>query len=123
MSGIDRKSRTREYKKAARVMGVFRVRRVDAAVSLIGISLDLPAMLNRQRFQLEAGNHPNRALQADFEALGGEAFAFETLDVLDPSSDEAADPADELAALELMWRERLAAEGERFYNSKPGRLQ
>lgn len=125
MTAIDRKARVREYKESARTMGVFRVRNVDAGISLVGTSVDVPAMLNRQRFQLEAGGHPNRALQADFDALGEAGFAFETLDVLEPSpeSDAEIDPSEELAALEVLWRDRLTADGERLYNPTPGRLQ
>jgi len=35
-----------------------------------------------------------------------------------PGADSRAD----LAELEVMWRERLAASGERVYNSRPGKL-
>jgi hypothetical protein len=119
---IDRKEQVRRYKESARPMGVFRVRNVAGAASLIGTSTDLPAMLNRQLFQLQMGGHPNRALQADFSELGEAAFAFETLDVLDPAEDLDADPSDDLAELELMWRERLSAAGERVYNERAGRL-
>ena len=122
MSELDRKAEARRYKESARPMGVFRVRNVDAAKSLIGTSTDLPAMLNRQRFQLQMGSHPNRALQGEFAQAGESAFAFETLDVLEPSEDPDADVRVDLAELEVMWRERLTASGESFYNPTPGRL-
>ena len=122
MSDIDRKALTRQYKETPRTAGVFRVRNVRDGVSLVGASVDVPAMLNRQRSQLEFGGHPNKRLQADFDSLGEASFAFETLDVLDPAEDPEADLSEELAELELMWRERLTAEGEQFYNLKPGRL-
>ena len=103
-------------------MGVFRVRNTGAGVSLIGTSVDLPAMLNRQLFQLQMGSHPNTDLQLDFGEAGESAFAFETLDVLEPRDDHDVDPHTDLTELEAMWRERLAATGERFYNGRLGKL-
>ena len=122
MSVPDRKESVRRYKETARPMGVFRVRNASSGVSLVGTSVDVPAMLNRQRFQLEMGSHPNRALQRDFAELGEAAFAFDSLDLLEPADEPDADPAEELLALETMWRERLAETGERFYNATPGKL-
>jgi hypothetical protein len=119
---LDRKEQSRLYKESAQPMGVFRVRNVAAAISLVGTSANLPAMLNRQRFQLQMGSHPNRALQDDFNELGQGAFAFETLDVLEPAEDPETDPEPDLAELELMWRERFSAAGEAVYNERPGRL-
>ena len=106
-------------------MGVFRVRNSATGVSLIGTSTDVPAMLNRQRFQLQMGGHPNGALQRDFSAAaatGDSAFEFEVLDLLEPSDDSDVDPRDDLLELEMMWRERFSARGERLYNSRVGKL-
>lgn len=111
----DRRAKIREYKETPRPMGVFRVRNVAERRSLVGTSRDLPAILNRHSAQLRFGSHPVRALQADWGRLGAEGFTFEVLDTLDPAEDSAHDPKDDLATLEAMWRERLAAEGESFY--------
>jgi hypothetical protein len=74
----------------------------------LGTSVDVPAMLNRQRFQLDAGSHPNPALQRDWKQLGAAAFVFETLDLLTPPEDDPAyTPHGDLKTLEAMWRERL----------------
>ena len=112
---VDRKAQIREYKETPRAMGVFRVRNVPRRCSLVGITRDLPAMLNRQRFQLGMGGHPNRQLQLDWQEAGSEHFTFDVLDTLKPSAEPGYDPTDDLKALEAMWREKLAAEGERFY--------
>jgi len=71
---MDRKAQTRAYKESPRPMGVFRVRNTLNGRFLIGSSVDLPAMLNRQRFQLGAGGHPDRALQADWREFGPAAL-------------------------------------------------
>lgn len=112
---MDRKAQIRAYKEAPRQMGVFQVRNSTNGKSLIGSSMDVPAMLNRQRFQLGAGGHPDRALQADWKQFGPEVFEFETLDTLGPSPEPGYDPAVELRLLEQMWLEKLGRPGERGY--------
>ena len=97
-------------------MGVFRVHNTVADRSFVGISRDLPSMLNRQRFQLEHGSHPNRALQDDWNRLGPEAFVFQVLDTLSPSERPDSDPAEDLRVLEQLWLEQLSPYGERGYN-------
>lgn len=115
MSGAgprDRKQLIRAYKETARPMGVYRVRHPDSGTEFIGASVDLPSMLNRQRFQLEAHGHPDRALQAAWDAEGPDAFVFEVLDTLEPPDEPGHDVREELRLLETMWREKLAEAGE-----------
>ena len=115
---IDRKERTRHYRETPRPMGVFRVRNTAAGRSFVGFSVDLPSMLNRQRFQLESGGHPDRALQADWDAAGGAGFEFEVLDTLEALPESERDPAEDLQALRDIWLERLAAGGELLYGAR-----
>ena len=120
---IDRKARARQYKDTPRPAGIFAVRNTASGRSLIGPTPDLPGMLNRQRFQLEMGSHPDRELQADWNALGPDAFAFEVLDRLDPGDDPGADQAGELRVLHEMWTEKLTGSGVSLYPSsvrRPG---
>ena len=112
---MDRKAQIRAYKETPRQMGVFRVRNTTNGKSLIGTSVDVPAMLNRQRFQLGAGGHPDRALQQDWKEFGPAVFEFETLDTLDPPQEPGHDPGVELRMLEQMWLEKLGRPGERGY--------
>ncbi len=111
---MDRKALTREYKQNARPMGVFRVRNLNTGRWLIGTSVDLPAMLNRQRAQLKLGAHPSKALQKDWNALGPDAFAFETLDTLEPPEEPGYDPTDDLATLKALWIERQGSDGTSY---------
>ena len=115
MNQGDRKARIREYKETPLPAGIYRVRNTRTGRSLVGSSPNLPGMLNRQRFQLDHGSHPDRELQADWNELGSDAFEFEVLDVLEPSVEPARDPADELRVLKEMWLEKLAAAGEPVY--------
>ncbi|MFN8588858.1 MAG: GIY-YIG nuclease family protein [Candidatus Eisenbacteria bacterium] len=104
----DRKAKKREYLETPRTVGLFRVCHRESGRWYIGSSADVPAMLNRQRFQLDMGSHPNPNLQRDWRRFGAEAFVFETLDTLSPPESAASwDPRKELQALETMWHERL----------------
>jgi len=106
---VDRKARIREYKETPRTAGVFRVRHAASGAAVVGSSVDVPAMLNRQRAQLRMGVHPDRALQAAWNEAGEAAFEFEVLDTLTPPADRPDwNPADELRELEALWRERIA---------------
>ena len=116
---MDRKERIRAYKETERPMGVFRVYNAANDKSFVGSSTDLPAMLNRQRFQLELGSHPNRELQRDWNEWGADAFVIEVLDTLESSEKSQTSRLDELRILEQMWMERLEPYGERGYNRPP----
>ena len=113
---MDRKARIREYKETPRPMGVFRVRNTADGKSFVGSSRDLPAMLNRQRFQLELGSHPNRALQKDWNELGPGAFEFEVLDTLKPTEQSEHDVAEDLKVLVEMWLQKLSLSEAPGYN-------
>lgn len=118
---MDRKALIREYKENRRPIGVFWVRNTVNGKSLVGVSSDLPGMLNRQRFQLDAGLHPNRELQKDWNELGPDAFAFEVLDTLPAPERPDYDSSDDLRALEALWLDKLSPFDERGYNARPKR--
>jgi hypothetical protein len=115
VSEIDRKALAREYKEAERPMGVYRVRSGASGKSLVGTSVNVSGMLNRMRFELDGGAHPNEELQADWTALGADAFEFEMIDQLEPRQDPGDDPAEDLELLGQMWTDKLAASGESLY--------
>ncbi len=112
---LNRRELIRQYKETPRPAGVYRVRNTVNGRSLMGTSPDLPGMLNRQRFQLQHGSHPNRELQKDWNEFGPDAFTFETLDQLKPASEPGYDPSEDLRVLEQMWLEKLTASGEPLY--------
>ena len=82
---MDRKEAIKNYKNTPTPVGVFRIRNNRDGKSFIGSSANLPAMLNRQRFQLDHGAHANKQLQADWSAMGADSFTIESLDVLEMS--------------------------------------
>lgn len=113
MSTIDRKSRIRDYKQNPPAAGVFLVRNTVSGRVLVGQAPNLPGMLNRQRFQLEMGSHPDQELQADWNVLGESSFEFEVLDELDAEDRTPKALSDELAALHQLWLDQLS--GQEFY--------
>ena len=115
MSKLDRKALSQQYKLDSRPAGIFVVRNVATGRSFVGASSDLPGMLNRQRFQLELGSHPDAELQADWNSLGPEAFEFAVLDRLEPPDDPAFDPAEELKLLLSLWLQKVAESGADLY--------
>ncbi len=112
---MNRKRLIREYKETPRPAGVFRILNRANGRVLIGSGPDLPGILNRQRFQLEMGSHPDKELQRDWSEHGADAFEFETLDVLKPSGEPGRDPAEDLRVLLRMWLEKLAESGTSLY--------
>ena len=108
---MDRKARVREYLETPRPAGVYCVRNVPSGKLLLGSSTDLPGILNRQRFQLNNGSHPDKELPADWNELGQDQFAFEVLDELSPARDPARDPAEDLRVLKALWMEKLMTAG------------
>jgi len=112
---IDRKARIREYKETSQPAGIYRVRNTATGKALVGSTVNLAGMLNRQRFQLEHGSHPDKELQRDWDELGSEAFEFEVLDRLKPRNEPAYDPTEDLRVLKEIWLEKLTAAGEPLY--------
>lgn len=116
---MDKKALIREYKETTRPMGVYCVRNTINGKLLVGISRDLPAILNRQRAELRMGTHRNRALQKDLDEYGADNFEVEILDTLDSPERADYDPSADLRILEQMWLDKLAPYGERGYNPEP----
>ena len=112
---MDRRELVRQYKETPRPAGIFGVRNTASGRVLIGASVNLPGVFNRERFQLAQGSHPDRELQQDWNRLGPDAFAFETLDRLEPADAPGADQAAELRALLRLWLDKLAAAGVPLY--------
>ncbi|HEV7843177.1 MAG TPA: GIY-YIG nuclease family protein [Pyrinomonadaceae bacterium] len=112
----DKKRLKQEYRQTPRPMGVFLIRNNVNDKVFVGVSLDLPGIINRHRFQLTMGKHPNKRLQADWNEFGSESFAFEIFDQLSPRAEPEFDYRGELSYLEELWLEKLQPYDERGYN-------
>jgi hypothetical protein len=111
---MNKKDLKREYKETPLPIGVFQIRNLTNKKVFIGSSLNLNGIFNRHRFALNAGSHQNKSLQADWNFLGAEQFAYEVLEELEPR--ENLNIKKELEFLEDLWLEKLAPYGERGYN-------
>jgi hypothetical protein len=118
---MDKKALIREYKESQRPMGVYCVRNIVNGKLLVGKSIDLPSILNRQRGQLRAGSHPNPTLQKELSEYGADAFEVEVLDTLEVLDQADNDSSADLRTLEQMWLDKLSPFGERGYNPEPKR--
>jgi hypothetical protein len=112
----DQKQLKKNYLLSPRPMGVFLIRNNLNDKVFLGVSLDLPGIINRHKSALKVGGHANKALQADWNELGAENFAFEIVDELTPRAGGVVDYRAELESLENLWLERLQPFGERGYN-------
>jgi len=116
---MDKRTLKRQYKESEIPAGIYRVVNTQTDRSLVGSSVNLPAILNRHRGELKLGAHRNQQLQRDWNEFGEAAFAFEILDTLAPHAEPGYDVKRELATLEELWLERLSPYEERGYNTRP----
>jgi len=106
------------YKQTDTPLGVYQIRNLVNGKVFLGASFNLPAILNRHRFQLDFGKHPNMALQEDWGKWGADQFAFEVLDNLVPMEVANCDYQADLTVLEELWLEKIQPYGERGYNDR-----
>src|SRR4051794_29620615 len=99
------------YDERPRDAGVYSIRNTATGKVFVASTVDLASVRNRLEFgqTTDSTGVLDRALVADAREHGMKSFEFEVLDVLerDPNSDER-EIADDLKALELLWREKLA---------------
>lgn len=112
-----RKELQREYKERVKPSGVYQVKNLANGKVLLGSSLNLEGLLNRNRFTLRNNSHLNKELQKDWNELGPDQFAFEILEVVQVRDDPNFNLKDELTLLEQIWLEKLQPFGERGYNT------
>ena len=120
LSNEARKAIAREYKESYRPTGVYCVRNTVNGKVLVGSSLNLPAIFNRLRLQLDGGSYPMYPdLVDDWKTFGADAFEFQVLQELEPPGGPGWDPKEDLIALEALWLEELSPYGEKGYNRPP----
>ena len=112
-----RKELQREYQERVKPSGVYQVKNLSNGKVLLGSSLNLEGLLNRNRFTLRNNSHLNKDLQRDWNELGPDQFMFEILEVVQVRDDPNFNLKDELTLLEQIWLEKLQPFGERGYNT------
>ncbi len=61
------------------------------------------------------GSHPNRRMQADWDADGERGFEFEVLDLLPPLDNPDEDVREDLQTLLELWKENLRIDPDTSY--------
>ena len=115
---MDKRAAKQEYKLSHRPMGVFQIRNSVTDKVFVDSSLNIPGKINRLTFQLNAGSHPSKSLQADWNELGKDGFEFETLEDLPPRPDTNYNYSADLEMLEDLWLEKLEPYGDKGYNER-----
>jgi hypothetical protein len=113
----EKKQLKKNYQQSPRPMGVFLIRNSLCDKVFLDSGLDLHGTINRHKFQLKNGIHPNKSLQADWNQFGSNSFAFEIVDQLTPREGVEFDYRKELSFLEELWLEKLHPFGDRGYNA------
>jgi hypothetical protein len=80
---MDKRAARKEFKSRKTPKGVFAIRCTAACKVWVSASDHLDSARNGVWFQLRNGLHQNRSLQAEWNARGEEAFAYEVLETLD----------------------------------------
>ncbi len=108
MSTMDRKAAISEYKKRKAAAGIYAVRCLAHGKVWVGRAPDIDSIETRLRFGLRSGGHRHPAMQAAWNAHGGDSFAFEVVETVE---EELAYVRDSILKDRLAhWREALGAE-------------
>jgi len=107
-----RRQRAREARDAFPAMGVYAVRETRDGWVRVGASRNVPGMLNRIRFELRHGSHPDKQLQALWRR-DPSTIRFEVLELLRQREDPAFDYDAELNELAAIYRAELCAPAAR----------
>lgn len=108
----------KDYQRRPLAMGIFLIRNNLNDRVFVGSGLNLNGIINRHKFELTNGNHPNKELQSDWNELGSNNFAFEIVDEILARDGADIDHRAELESLESLWLEKLQPFGDQGYNER-----
>ena len=114
ISSDKKKELQAEYKQMKTDMGIFAVINKEANKYFLVETKNIKGKINSTSFQLRSGAHPNRELLRDWQQLGADRFEIPILEQIDYEEGKD-DYSDDLELLRMMWTEKLAAQGIRFY--------
>ncbi|MBL8584258.1 MAG: GIY-YIG nuclease family protein [Rhizobiaceae bacterium] len=83
MKGPDRKAALAAYKQQKPSGGVFAVRSAASGHRWVGAAPNVSTIQTRLWFELRQGGSANKAMQAEWNAAGGDGFSFEVLEAFD----------------------------------------
>ncbi len=118
MNKEKKKMLSAQYVMSERPAGAFRIVHRPSGKSFVGVSPDLNAAWNSQRFQLTMGVHRNSKLQKDWSEYGLDAFEYEIMERFKRPEDGRYNLKKELERMETAWFERLSPYGEKGYHDR-----
>lgn len=104
-----------QYKHMKPDMGIFIIQSISSNKCYIETTQNLKGRINSTRFQLEAGNHPNKELLKDWYDIGYDKFTIEVLETLEYGDEPKTDYEEELMLLKMIWMDKLTKKGMEFY--------
>jgi hypothetical protein len=107
------------YKQKKFKMGVFQIRNTVNNKIFVEGSVNLDAIWNRHRLELNFGNHRCEPLLADWKTFGEQNFVFEILGEIEPEDGKDQENKKEVKLLEQMYLEELQPYDEKGYNRRP----
>lgn len=110
-----------QYKQMKFRMGVFQIRNTVNGKIYVDSSINLDAIWNRHRTQLDFGGHPNPELQKDWKEAGKENFVFEILAEIEHREGTNTDYNKEVKALAALYIDDLQPFGDKGYNRMAGK--
>jgi hypothetical protein len=110
------KEMKQEYKLYKSKKGVYQIKNIRNSKILIGSSTDLVAIWNRQKAQLNFGNHPNIELQKDWNKFGADAFEYKILSEINEEEGKEINYKKEAKELSELYIEEIKPFGKNGYN-------
>jgi hypothetical protein len=111
-----RKELIGEYKTKKFKIGVFQIRNSINGKVFIGGSLNLDAIWNRNRMELNFGSHKNEMLQKEWIEFGEENFRYEILSEIQQKDGDKVDYKKEVNILTEMYINELKPFADKGYN-------
>lgn len=104
------------YKLKKFKIGVFQIRNTVNEKIYVDSSVNMEAIWNRIRVELNFGNHRNETLQKEWTTFGEENFRFEVLSEIEQKDGDSIDYNKEAKQLAEMFIDELKPFEERVYN-------
>lgn len=97
------KQQLREKAKDHKItMGVLSVKNTETEKQLIQGSLNLEALVNKIKFQLNGGQSANSELQKDWKEFGNDVFTFEFIHIIEAQENSYINYRQEISKAEKM---------------------
>lgn len=113
-----RKELIAKYKETKIPMGVYQIKNNANNKVFIGSNLNIQAIFNRTKMELNYGTFRIKEIQKDWNEYGEDKFDFDVLEILEPLDEPGYKPNDDLKALEEIWLERVQPFDEKGYNMR-----